>query len=93
MATVTPSSNPRITNPANHTETTSSTALTPHPVDILNGGRQLWLGINNREPLTAAGIYQLIARRGRQCGVAVHRTGSGTTSATPGSTAADPKAT
>ena len=41
MATVTPSSNPRITNPANHTETTSSTALTPHPVDILNGGRQL----------------------------------------------------
>ncbi len=33
---------------------------------------QLWLGINNREPLTAAGIYQMIARRGRQCGVAVH---------------------
>jgi integrase len=31
---------------------------------------QLWLGINNREPLTAAGIYQMIARRGRQCGVA-----------------------
>ena len=54
---------------------------------------QLWPGINNREPLTAAGIYQMIARRGRQCGVAVHPTGSGTTSATPGSTAADPKAT
>jgi len=33
---------------------------------------QLWLGINNREPLTAAGIYQLIARRGRQCDVAVY---------------------
>jgi site-specific recombinase XerD len=33
---------------------------------------QLWLGINNREPLTAAGIYQLITRRGRQCGVAAH---------------------
>ena len=33
---------------------------------------QLWLGINNREPLTAAGIYQMITRRGRQCGVAVH---------------------
>ena len=33
---------------------------------------QLWLGINNREPLTSAGIYQMIARRGRQCGVAVH---------------------
>ncbi len=30
---------------------------------------QLWLGVNNREPLTAAGIYQMIARRGRQCGV------------------------
>jgi integrase/recombinase XerD len=27
------------------------------------------LGVNNREPLTAAGIYQLIARRGLQCGV------------------------
>jgi integrase len=24
------------------------------------------------EPLTAAGIYQMTARRGRQCGVAVH---------------------
>jgi site-specific recombinase XerD len=33
---------------------------------------QLWLGVNNREPLTAAGIYQMIGRRGRQCGVAVH---------------------
>jgi site-specific recombinase XerD len=30
---------------------------------------QLWLGINNREPLTAAGIYQMTARRGRQAGV------------------------
>ena len=30
---------------------------------------RLWLGVNNREPLTAAGIYQMIARRGRQCGV------------------------
>ncbi len=30
---------------------------------------QLWLGVNNREPLTAAGIYQMITRRGRQCGV------------------------
>ncbi len=33
---------------------------------------QLWLGTSNREPLTAAGIYQMIARRGRQCGVAAH---------------------
>jgi site-specific recombinase XerD len=31
---------------------------------------QLWLGVNNREPLTAAGIYQMITRRGRQAGVA-----------------------
>jgi integrase/recombinase XerD len=30
---------------------------------------QLWLGAGNREPLTAAGIYQITARRGRQCGV------------------------
>jgi site-specific recombinase XerD len=33
---------------------------------------QLWLGVNNREPLTANGIHQMIARRGRQAGVAVH---------------------
>ena len=25
--------------------------------------------MNNREPLTAAGIYQMITRRGQQCGV------------------------
>jgi hypothetical protein len=25
--------------------------------------------VNNREPLTAAGIYQMITRRGAQCGV------------------------
>jgi site-specific recombinase XerD len=30
---------------------------------------QLWLGTGNREPLTAAGIYQMTARRGRQAGV------------------------
>jgi site-specific recombinase XerD len=30
---------------------------------------QLWLGASDREPLTAAGIYQMITRRGRQCGV------------------------
>ncbi len=33
---------------------------------------QLWLGVNNRGPLTANGIYQMIVRRGRQCGVAVY---------------------
>ena len=32
---------------------------------------QLWLGVNNRGPMTASGIYQVIARRGRQCGVRV----------------------
>jgi site-specific recombinase XerD len=30
---------------------------------------QLWLGVNSRGPMTANGIYQMIARRGRQCGV------------------------
>jgi site-specific recombinase XerD len=30
---------------------------------------QLWLGVNNRGRMTANGIYQMIARRGRQCGV------------------------
>jgi integrase/recombinase XerD len=29
---------------------------------------QLWLGVNNREPLTAAGIYQMIARRAASAG-------------------------
>jgi len=33
---------------------------------------QLWLGVGNRGPLTATGIYQIVARRGRECGVAVH---------------------
>jgi integrase len=30
---------------------------------------QLWRGVNNRGPMTANGIYQMIARCGRQCGV------------------------
>jgi site-specific recombinase XerD len=33
---------------------------------------QLWLGVNNRGPVTRAGIYQIVARRGQQCGVAVY---------------------
>jgi len=33
---------------------------------------QLWLGVNSRGPLTATGIYQVVARRGRQCGVTVY---------------------
>jgi integrase/recombinase XerD len=33
---------------------------------------QLWPGINSRGPLTPAGIYQIIARRGRQCGVTAY---------------------
>jgi integrase/recombinase XerD len=32
---------------------------------------QLWLGAGNRGPMTASGIYQLIVRRGRQCGIDV----------------------
>jgi site-specific recombinase XerD len=34
--------------------------------------RQLWLGTGNRGPLTANGIYQMVARRGQQAGVAVY---------------------
>ena len=30
---------------------------------------QLWLGVDNRGPMTASGIYQMISRRGRQCGL------------------------
>jgi integrase/recombinase XerD len=33
---------------------------------------QLWLGVNNRGPLIATGIYQAVVRRGRQCGVTVY---------------------
>ena len=33
---------------------------------------QLWLGVNNRGPMTANGIYQMIVRRGRQCGVSMY---------------------
>ena len=33
---------------------------------------QLWLGVKNRGPLTATGIYQIVTRRGRQCGVIVY---------------------
>jgi site-specific recombinase XerD len=32
---------------------------------------QLWLGQGGRGPLTASGIYQAVARRGRHCGVDV----------------------
>jgi site-specific recombinase XerD len=32
---------------------------------------QLWLGTNNRGPLTANGSCQMITRRGHQCGVEV----------------------
>jgi site-specific recombinase XerD len=32
---------------------------------------QLWLGVNNHGPMTPNGIYQMIVRRGRQCGVDV----------------------
>ena len=33
---------------------------------------QLWLGVNSRGPLTGAGIYQAVARHGRQAGVTVY---------------------
>jgi integrase len=31
--------------------------------------RELWLGMNNRGPMTAKGIYQMITRRSQQAGV------------------------
>jgi hypothetical protein len=54
---------------------------------------QLWLGVNNREPLTAAGIYQMITRRGRQCGVDAFPHRFRHHFSTPGWTAAVPRAT
>jgi site-specific recombinase XerD len=33
---------------------------------------QLWLGAGNPGPLTATFIYQIVARRGRQCGVTAY---------------------
>lgn len=33
---------------------------------------QLWLGSRNRPPMTANGIYQMIARRGARLGIPVH---------------------
>jgi site-specific recombinase XerD len=33
---------------------------------------QLWLGAGNREPLTAAGIYQMITRRGQHFGLSLY---------------------
>ena len=54
---------------------------------------ELWLGVNNRGPMTASGIYQVIARRGRQAASRCTPTGSGTISATPGWTAAGRRAT
>ena len=42
----------------------------PRPVRHGQAWRaELWLGVNDRGPMTANGIYQMIARRGRQAGV------------------------
>ena len=53
--------------------------------------RELWLGMNNRGPMTANGIYQMISRRGRQAGVDAWTHRFGITSAPPGWTAAAAK--
>ena len=50
--------------PAAWTGTCAPGPGTPRP-----GGRSCGWESDNREPLTAAGIYQMTARRGRQCGV------------------------
>ena len=54
---------------------------------------QLWLGVNNRGPMTANGIYQMIARRGGQSGVDAWTHRFRHHSATPGWTAAAPRGT
>jgi integrase/recombinase XerD len=33
---------------------------------------ELWLGISGREPLTSDGIYQVVAKRGEECGVELY---------------------
>jgi site-specific recombinase XerD len=33
---------------------------------------ELWLGVNNRGPMIASGIYQVVARRAEECGVHAH---------------------
>jgi site-specific recombinase XerD len=38
----------------------------------MTGRAALWLGIRNRGPMTASGIYQMTCRRGVQAGVEVH---------------------
>jgi site-specific recombinase XerD len=45
---------------------------------------QLWLGVNNRGPLTRAGIYQIVVRRGEECGVCARPHRSVIISARPG---------
>jgi len=42
------------------------------PGTVRRGGAHCGWGLNNRGPLTSNGIYQMVARRGRECGVAVH---------------------
>jgi hypothetical protein len=49
--------------------------------------------VNNRDPMTANGIYQMIVRRGEECGVPVNPQSSGTTSRARGWTTAAAKAT
>ena len=54
---------------------------------------ELWLGEGARGPLDRSGIYQLVVRRGQECGVLLYPHGSGITSARRGWTAAAPRAT
>jgi integrase len=54
---------------------------------------QLWLGVDNRGPMTANGIYQMIMRRATGAGWLCTRTGSVIISATPGWTGAVPRGT
>jgi site-specific recombinase XerD len=54
---------------------------------------QLWLGVGSRGPMTASGIYQVITRRGQECGVEVFPHRFRHHLATPGSTRAGQRAT
>ena len=78
MATVTPSSNTRTPNPANHIKTTSSTAPAPHPVDILKGGRHGYasqaLGVSRQtvlQKVKRGELRAVLTRTGRRTGLRI----------------------
>ena len=67
--------------------------IRPGPGTARPGGRSCGWASANREPLTAAGICQMIARPAASAAWTPTRTGSGTTSAIPGWTVVVPRGT